>query len=606
MNDARTRIGLLSRRFHMGGAERWMIDVARHLDRRRVECIGMAIQDPNGAHHLLLQEASSVTTVVRGPEGTRALAARCDVLVYWGYADPPDGRTLVFVSHGCCGWTQKVARLAAARGHHLAAVSEASAGVFPNPAAAAVIYNGVDLTRCEPVLGRQETRRSWGVADDQVTVGYIGRIIGRTGNKNPVAAAHAAHALGPRYVPVFVGPIYSAQTKADILAACPRALFFPPSVQVGDALSALDCFVLASPSEGNSLALLEAWAGGVPTVATQVGAVPELERLHGRLTISVPVGPTVYEIADAVLRALSADNQVTIEKARRLVRSTYTIEAMGRNWTDYLLAVHKGRVGPTQAFQPAHPVVSVLVSAFNTQAKFLRDLWASLCAQTLASWELVMVDDGSTSPETIRALNRLAGDARVTLVRLPENRGMGAALNEGLRHCRADLVGHVDSDDIVMPEWLARASAGLLAQPWVDILGVQLERFDGETGEILGRTDHPAVIGDELIRRQLRDRQVWFLNHPGVVYRRSSIMKIGGYRGAARTCEDLDLWLRARRAGLQIRNLQEVLVRYRSHPGQATQQPDYRDDAVAVLRGFLLGVPSESPNGANVVDRETT
>ena len=74
---------------------------------------------------------------------------------------------------------------------------------------------------------------------------------------------------------------------------------------VGNVLLALDGFLLAGASEGFSLALAEAWYCSMPAAATRVGAVPELERRHGRLVSPVPIHSLPEELAQAVEYALT-------------------------------------------------------------------------------------------------------------------------------------------------------------------------------------------------------------------------------------------------------------------------------------------------------------
>ena len=95
--------------------------------------------------------------------------------------------------------------------------------------------------------------------------------------------------------------------------------------------------MLASRSEGFSLALCEAWMCGVPTVATPVGAVPELKEQFGRLTVPVPIDPSEAELARAVRRAVSPENRVVVDHAQMVAQKHFTAEAMGRRWTDYVL-----------------------------------------------------------------------------------------------------------------------------------------------------------------------------------------------------------------------------------------------------------------------------
>jgi hypothetical protein len=104
--------------------------------------------------------------------------------------------------------------------------------------------------------------------------------------------------------------------------------------------------------------------------------------------------------------------------------------------------------------------VSVLTPAYG-QAAFLGRAVASLLAQTLTNWELVVVDDGSPDA-TAAAVAPFQADPRVRLLRLPANRGLGAALNAGLEASGAPLVAYLPADDRWDP-WHLEALCSLAA-----------------------------------------------------------------------------------------------------------------------------------------------
>lgn len=113
--------------------------------------------------------------------------------------------------------------------------------------------------------------------------------------------------------------------------------------------------------------------------------------------------------------------------------------------------------------QILEPQVSVLMPTYN-QASFLHRAVHSLLAQTCRNWELLIIDDGSTdqTPELVSALR---GDARIRDWRLPENVGLGRALNIGLAAARAPFIAYLPSDDIYDPDHLASLLAFLQAHP---------------------------------------------------------------------------------------------------------------------------------------------
>jgi len=572
---SKPRVGFFSKQLYMGGAERWQLDLARHLDRNRFEYLGLAIEEAAG-HPAMLAEAGSLGTLTVGRSGLSSLAARCDIGVHWGPVQSPPGPVYVWCSHGCSEYNASPARRAAARGDHLAAVSHAAAQVFPDSSRVVVLHNGFDLRRCRPIAGRKATRAAWGVGPDQVAVGYLGRI---AGTKNPAAAAGAARALGRRYVPVYVGPVYGRSFLGTIRKACPWAIFSSESPHVGDALAALDCFVLASPAEGFSLTLLEAWGAGLPTVATPVGAVPELEARHGPLTVSVPVDASDDDLAAAVRHATNPElNGRVVRRAQHVARSYYTVGQMAQRWSDYLVGL----------CCPAVPEVSVLMSVYNGRTHHLRQAWDSISGQTFRAWELVLVDDGSTDEAVVREIDRIAADPLVRLVRLPTNRGLAVALNVGLQECGCELVARMDADDVMLPERLSRQVAYMRVCPEVDILGTQVEIFSDDTGEVVSHSMHPEHVTPDLIDRELKYRGLfWLLNHPTVMYRRSKITRLAGYDEELRFAQDLDLWVRAGMAGLVMHNLPDTLLRHRAHSGQSTRQAGYESAARAAAGRHL-------------------
>lgn len=109
-----------------------------------------------------------------------------------------------------------------------------------------------------------------------------------------------------------------------------------------------------------------------------------------------------------------------------------------------------------------NPRVSVVIPCYNTRPEFLAETLASLEHQTWRDFETIVVDDGSTSPETLAYLAALPPWVR--LVR-QENRGLPGARNTGFREARGGLVLPLDSDDWLAPEHLAALVAALERTP---------------------------------------------------------------------------------------------------------------------------------------------
>lgn len=93
------------------------------------------------------------------------------------------------------------------------------------------------------------------------------------------------------------------------------------------------------------------------------------------------------------------------------------------------------------------PKISIILPVYNV-GKYLRQSLDSLINQTLEDIEIICVNDGSTDDST-KILNEYTkNDARIKVIH-QENKGTGAARNEGLKMARGECIGFVDPDDWV-------------------------------------------------------------------------------------------------------------------------------------------------------------
>ena len=99
------------------------------------------------------------------------------------------------------------------------------------------------------------------------------------------------------------------------------------------------------------------------------------------------------------------------------------------------------------------PTVSVILPTYN-RADTLGSAIESVLRQTFDSFELLIVDDGSTDG-TGSVLQRIT-DPRVQVIRNPVNRGVSAARNAGIAEARAPFLAFQDSDDAWRPQKLER------------------------------------------------------------------------------------------------------------------------------------------------------
>ena len=114
------------------------------------------------------------------------------------------------------------------------------------------------------------------------------------------------------------------------------------------------------------------------------------------------------------------------------------------------------------------PSVSVIVPCYN-RAHIIARAVDSVCDQTMRDWELVIVDDGS-SDDIAGALAPYRNDERIRLVQHACNRGEPAARNTGIQAARGRFIAFLDSDDVWLPEKLARQTEAVMAAPDPDLV----------------------------------------------------------------------------------------------------------------------------------------
>lgn len=339
------RVGLITPTLLFGGAERWVTTLAVGLGDTDLEVSGVAVRDMGQIMPSVAQKCKDrQIMLLDGPYAIEYLAARSDVLIAWGVRDlsmlAQYRGIVVLVGHGHSQWTIDAIQSCDKLYTHCAAVSYDAANSFPDPSIVTVLHNGIDDDRCQDHDNRQQVRAWLGLADEEIALGYLGRI---SAEKNPLACVHAAAALGPPFRAVWVGGGPGTKTLLQQAQQIAPDMIYREAVnEVGDVFRAIDCFVLASPSEGFSMALTEAWYCGCPVVATPVGAT-ELEDEHGQLYVPVPVDPSPEQLAEAVRRALSPGNASVMERAQQLVQQNYLAVHMCDRWKNYVRSIVSNR-----------------------------------------------------------------------------------------------------------------------------------------------------------------------------------------------------------------------------------------------------------------------
>jgi len=195
------------------------------------------------------------------------------------------------------------------------------------------------------------------------------------------------------------------------------------------------------------------------------------------------------------------------------------------------------------------PAVTVLVPCHD-QGEFVLEAVESALTSTFAPLEVIVVDDGSTDPQTLTVLDHLVCP-RTTVVH-QARRGLGEARNTGARLARGRYLLPLDADDTVEPTFVEKAYRLLEDDPGVAWIYTHVRFF--------GDADFVCRMEPFNFYHLLWDN----LCCACALMRRRAFEDAGGYT-TMEGYEDWDLWIALAKRGWCGRLLPEVLFNYRRH-----------------------------------------
>lgn len=222
--------------------------------------------------------------------------------------------------------------------------------------------------------------------------------------------------------------------------------------------------------------------------------------------------------------------------------------------------------------------VSIIVPVRNAESTLRRSL-DSVLAQTYKDFELICVINGS-SDESEKILVEYA-DRHDRIKLLESSPGLVPALNRGLSFAKHDMIARQDADDYWYPEKLQKQVDFMKENSDIDILGVQMRSVDINFQPT--NQEHRRPTADHEIKVALLNG--WnCIPHPGVVFRKKIMEKLGGYDDTFLFAEDYSLWLRAIQ-WYRFAQLDEVLLDYtaKHNPKYNHQVPQF---LCSVFRAF--------------------
>lgn len=201
---------------------------------------------------------------------------------------------------------------------------------------------------------------------------------------------------------------------------------------------------------------------------------------------------------------------------------------------------------------------SVLMSVYyKEKAPHLKTAIESIWSQSVPTDDFVLVCDGPLSVELNNVIEEMEREHAETfhVIRLGQNRGLGNALNIGLRECRNELVARMDSDDISRPDRCKWQLDVFDNNPAIGICSGIVGEFTTSEKKIEAWRIPPEKQEDILHFAKSRNP----FNHPCVMYKKSEVEAAGSYQDFY-LLEDYYLWIRMLQNGSVGYNIQKPLL----------------------------------------------
>ena len=224
----------------------------------------------------------------------------------------------------------------------------------------------------------------------------------------------------------------------------------------------------------------------------------------------------------------------------------------------------------------SQPLVSVIVASYN-HAPYIEQCILSVLHQSYQPVELLVVDDGSTD-DSVERIKRLKQKYEFDFS-VQKNQGLTRTLNSAIARSSGELIVPFGSDDIMLPERIAKQVAYMQGKPEVGMCAGNIELIDADGNlfpEHRQRRDVPfrrLDFDDVFMERKP------YAPAPTMMIRREVLQAVGGFDPEIRL-EDLAIQLKITHAGYFIDCLGEVLARYRKHSTNSYKNHKFMIDSI--------------------------
>ncbi len=238
------------------------------------------------------------------------------------------------------------------------------------------------------------------------------------------------------------------------------------------------------------------------------------------------------------------------------------------------------------------PIVSIITPAYNV-ANYIGDAVRSVLQQDFTSYEIIIINDGSTDTPELEQVLKPYQDQIVYVKQT--NKGIAAARNAGLQVARGEFIALLDSDDIWLPGKLTHQFEYMRSNGYDMIYGDAVLFGESKWKEGTTFMDNVPSVGDVSLESLLDLRSTIVVST--VVVRKDLLIRSGGFDESDRNIpEDFDAWLRLAQIGARIGYDRKVVAKYRYRSDSASSKRiKLHDGALRVLKKTRKTMKLTSP-----------
>ena len=213
------------------------------------------------------------------------------------------------------------------------------------------------------------------------------------------------------------------------------------------------------------------------------------------------------------------------------------------------------------------PLLSVVIPAYKTPERYLREMLDSILAQTYTNWEVCIADGSPRGQSLERILQRYAEkDSRIRFQILGGNRGIAGNTNAALEMARGDYVILADHDDTLPSHAFYEVAKAVNEHPDCDVIYSDEDKLDMDGKALFDPHFKPDFNGDLLT-------SVNSICHLFIV-KKELLKQVGGFRQEFDGAQDYDFIFRCTEAAMGIHHIPKVLYHWRCHQDSTASNPE--------------------------------